>query len=74
MRSLRKRLLAWLLVPLVLVGVVAGTGAYVFLDRRLTAAYDLDLADIARAIIPYVQLQDGTLALHLNPDAEAVLR
>ena len=74
MRSLRQRLLAWLLVPLVLVGVVAGTGAYVFLDRRLTAAYDLDLADIARAIVPYVQMQDGTLALHLNPDAEAVLR
>lgn len=74
MRSLRKRLLAWLLVPLVLVGVVAGSGAYVFLDRRLTAAYDLDLADIARAIIPYVLLRDGTLTLHLNPDAEAVLR
>ncbi len=74
MRSLRKRLLAWLLVPLVLVGVVAGLGAYAFLDRRLTAAYDLDLSDIARAIIPYVKRSEGSLSLHLNADAESVLR
>ncbi|HEY4999877.1 MAG TPA: sensor histidine kinase N-terminal domain-containing protein, partial [Usitatibacter sp.] len=74
MQSLRKRLVAWLLLPLVLVGVVAGSGAYAFLERRLTAAYDLDLSDIARAIVPYVQMKDGKLALALSPDADAVLR
>ena len=74
MRSLRKRLLAWLLLPLLLVGVAAGSGAYVFLDRRLTAAYDLDLSDIARAIVPHVRMKNGVLTLTLSPDAEAVLR
>jgi two-component system, OmpR family, sensor histidine kinase TctE len=74
MRSLRKRLLAWLLIPLVMVGIAAGSGAYVFLDRRLTAAYDLDLSDIARAIVPHVRMKDGALALTFSPDAEAVLR
>jgi two-component system sensor histidine kinase TctE len=74
MRSLRKRLLAWLLLPLVMVGVAAGWGAYAFLERRLTVAYDLDLSDIARAIVPHVRMREGVLALTLSPDAEAVLR
>ena len=74
MQSLRRRLVAWLLPPLIIVGVVAGSGAYVFLERRLTAAYDLDLADIARAIIPYLRTRDGAISLVFNPEAEAVLR
>jgi len=74
MRSLRQHLVAWLLPPLVAVGVVAGGGAYVFLDRRLTAAYDLDLADIARAIVPYLRVRGGEIILGFNPEAEAVLR
>ena len=48
MTSLRRRLVAWLLPPLVVVGVVAAAGAYVFMDRRLAAAYDQGLGDIAR--------------------------
>ena len=74
MRSLRQRLVAWLLPPLIVVGVVAGSGAYVFLERRLTAAYDLDLADIARAIVPYLRVRGGEIILGFNPEAEAVLR
>ena len=74
MRSLRQRLLVWLLPPLIVVGVVAGSGAYVFLERRLTAAYDLDLSDIARALIPYLRARNGAISLVFNPDAEAVLR
>jgi two-component system sensor histidine kinase TctE len=74
MKSLRRRLVAWLLPPLVVVGVAAGTGAYIFLERRLTAAYDLDLSDIAHTIIPYLNAKDGAIALVFNPQAEAVLR
>jgi two-component system sensor histidine kinase TctE len=74
MRSLRLRLLAWLLPPLLLVAIAAAGGADVFLERRLTAAYDLDLGDIARAIAPYVRARDGRIAVEFTPQAEAVLR
>ena len=74
MKSLRGRLLAWLLVPLVVVGVVATSGAYAFLQRRLTNAYDLDLGDIARALVPFVRVQDGRAVLTIEKQAEAVLR
>jgi two-component system sensor histidine kinase TctE len=59
---------------LVVVGVVAAAGAYTFLERRLTAAYDLDLADIARTVVPYLRLREGKLVLAFNPEAESVLR
>jgi two-component system sensor histidine kinase TctE len=73
-KSLRARLLLWLLPPLLVVGVVATTGAYVFLERRLTDAYDLDLGDIARALVPYVRVNEGRTVLTIDPQADAVLR
>jgi len=74
MQSLRLRLLAWLLPPLLLVAVVAAGGAYMFLERRLTAAYDHDLGDIARALVPYIRDDAGRLMIDFTPQAEAVLR
>jgi two-component system sensor histidine kinase TctE len=74
MESLRLRLLAWLFVPLVIVGVTAATGAYYFMERRLTQAYDLDLGDIARALVPYIKVHDGRLVLELTEMADAILR
>jgi two-component system, OmpR family, sensor histidine kinase TctE len=73
-RSLRQHLLLWLLPPLVTVGAVATTGAYFFMERRLTAAYDLDLGDIARTIVPYVHVANGRPELKFDPQADAVLR
>ena len=64
----------WLLPPLVVVAVVAAGGAYMFLDRRLTAAYDHNLGDIARALLPYIRSSDGRLYIDFTPQAEAVLR
>ncbi|HLX22161.1 MAG TPA: sensor histidine kinase [Usitatibacter sp.] len=74
MRSLRQHLLLWLLPPLVTVGAVATTGAYFFMELRLTDAYDLDLGDIARTIVPYVHLADGKPILTFDRQADAVLR
>ncbi len=74
MRSLRRRLLAWLLPPLVVVGVVAGAGAYVFMERRLTAAYDQNLGDIARALVPYIRVEDARVSLDFSKQADAILR
>ena len=72
--SLRLRLLTWLLPPLITVAVVAGGGAYSFLQRRLTAAYDQDLGDIARAVASYVRYSDGRIHVDFTPQAESVLR
>jgi two-component system sensor histidine kinase TctE len=74
MRSLRATLLAWLLPPLVGVGVVAASGAYVFMERRLTQAYDYDLGDIARAIAPYLQVREGHVSLALSDLALKILK
>jgi len=74
MRSLRRRLFLWLLPPLVVVGVVAGAGAYVFMDRRLAAAYDQNLGDVARALIPYIRVNGGEVTLEFSRQADAILR
>jgi two-component system sensor histidine kinase TctE len=74
MESLRLRLLAWLLLPLLLVGVAAATGAYFFMERRLGEAYDLNLGDIARALVPYIKARDGHIVLELSQMADAILR
>lgn len=75
MRSLERTLLVWLLPPLVIVGAVAAGGAYVFMEHRLTAAYDQDLGDIARALVPYLKLrEDGRIGLTFTEQAEAVLK
>ena len=63
MRSLRTRLVLWLMPPLVGVGLVAALAGYVFMTRQLTEAYDRDLGDIARAVVPYIELRDGRIAL-----------
>ena len=36
-------------------------------ERRLTAAYDLDLGDIARTIVPYVRVANGKPELTFDP-------
>jgi two-component system sensor histidine kinase TctE len=45
-----------------------------FLDRRLTAAYDHNLGDIARALLPYIRDDNGRPYIDFTEQAEAVLR
>jgi two-component system sensor histidine kinase TctE len=74
MASLRSRLLASLIPPLIVVGVAAAGGAYVFINNHLTAAFDQDLGDIARAIVPYLRASNGRIELEVNEQADAILR
>ncbi len=74
MASLRARLLAWVLAPLLLVGIAAAAGAYVFMERRLASAFDADLGEVARAVLPYVHAVDGRVTLTFSRQEEAVLR
>ncbi len=63
-----------MLLPLLVVGAAAAAGAYMFMERRLTAAYDLDLGDIARTLVPYIREREGVLYLDLTKVADAILR
>ena len=74
MPSLRLSLLAWIVPPLVVVGLAAAAGAYVFMQHRLTAAYDQDLGDIARALVPYLRANGRMIELVFNEQSDAVLR
>jgi two-component system, OmpR family, sensor histidine kinase TctE len=74
MTSLRVRLLVILLPLLVIVSAVAAGGAYVFMSQHLTAAYDLDLGDIARALVPHLRMRNGSVALEFSELADTVLR
>ncbi len=74
MRSLRFRLLAWLIPPLLVVGIAAAGGAYVFMERRLTTAYDHDLGDTARALVPYLRRDGDGVRLELTELALSILR
>jgi two-component system sensor histidine kinase TctE len=74
MRSLRFHLLAWLIPPLLVVGIAAAGGAYIFMERRLTAAYDQDLGDIAQALLPYLRAKPDGISLELTDLAVAVLK
>jgi two-component system sensor histidine kinase TctE len=74
MRSLRFSLLAWIVPPLAIVGLAAAGGAYVFMQHRLTAAYDQDLGDIARALVPYLRVNGQKIELVFNEKSDAVLR
>ena len=66
--------MAWLMPPLVMVGGAAAAGAYVFMTHRLNHAYDQDLGDIARALVPHLRLQAGMVTLLFTAQADAVLR
>ena len=74
MRSLRATLIAWLIPPLLVLGMAAASGAYVFMERRLAQAYDLDLGDIARTMVPYLRVSDDHITLGLSELALAILK
>src|SRR4051812_29382098 len=45
-----------------------------FMLPRLTAAYDQDLGDIARALVPYLKSEKGHVELTVSEQSDAVLR
>jgi two-component system, OmpR family, sensor histidine kinase TctE len=72
--SLERRLLVWVVAPLLVVGAVAAASAYVFIHQRLTSAFDQDLSDIAAALVPHLSAIDGRITLQFPAEADEVLR
>ena len=72
--SLRKKLLRWLVVPLLVVNLAGATAIYWLAWIPAQAALDQGLADAAWALVPHVQETDSSIELQLSQQAEQVLR
>src|ERR1044072_4036551 len=73
--SIRRRLLALLLVPTAIIAAGATWSAWHTALAPFEAAYDRDLVDAALAIASGIHARDsGNPTLTLSPDAERMLR
>jgi len=71
--SLRRKLLSWLLVPLLFLWLVGGVGAYYLAINFSTLAYDRSLLDLARALAEQVKVINGRVVVPLPPVAQRIL-
>lgn len=72
--SIRRQLLAWLLIPLSALWVTFGVVAYYLSIGLTTYAYDRALAESALYVVSHLRLQGSTVRLDLPKGAEAMLR
>ena len=70
---LRRKLLVWLLSPLVLLMVVDGLASYYVAEHFSLVAYDRTLAERARTLLLRADAEDGVVRLNLSQSAEQVL-
>lgn len=70
---LRKQLLAWLLLPLLLLLAIDTSVSYWVALRFSQRAYDRALVEIARDISLHLKLADGGVTLDLSADARDIL-
>lgn len=70
---LQRKLLAWLLGPLLLLLVLDTAAAYWLSQRFANLAYDRALHEIAREIVLHVRQSDGKVRLELSDAAAGIL-
>ena len=73
-RGIQRRLITWLIGPLLLVLLVSLSSDYQIAHSRADEAFDLALADAAQDIASHLRLEGRRLRLDLSPQAEEVLR
>jgi two-component system, OmpR family, sensor histidine kinase TctE len=72
-RTLRSKLLRWLLLPLSLLFLVDAVGSYVVARHLSDRVYDSELLEIARELTLHVKPDGGRPAFDLEKDAERTL-
>ncbi len=70
---LRRKLLVWLLSPLVLLLVVDGLASYYVAQNFASVAYDRTLAERARELLLRIRKDENNLQVLLSPSAERIL-
>ena len=68
--SLRRKLLFWLLLPMLFFWGIGSIGSYYFAYKFANIAYDRSLADSARDLTRQITIVNGREALDLPPAAE----
>jgi len=72
--TLRRKLLAWLLPPLVVLFLFDAVGSYFIATRVSDRIYDGEMVEIARELVLHVtHPPQGSLAFRLSPEAERLL-
>jgi two-component system sensor histidine kinase TctE len=72
--SIRKRLLLWLLIPLVAILAAGVISDFQLASGPVQEAYDQALVGTALAISAHVRQEHGALEVELSPQAESILR
>lgn len=68
--SLRRKLLLWLLLPMLFIWGIGSIGSYYFAYKFANTAYDRSLADSCRDLARQIIIVDGRETLDLPPAAE----
>jgi two-component system sensor histidine kinase TctE len=68
--SLRRKLLFWLLLPMLFIWCIGSIGSYYFAYKFANMAYDRSLADSARDLTRQITIVNGVETLDLPPAAE----
>ncbi len=71
--SLRRKLLLWLLIPLLFLWFMGSIVAYYLAINFSTLAYDRSLIDLARALAEQVSVVNGRVLVSLPPVAQRIL-
>ncbi|SNT07225.1 two-component system, OmpR family, sensor histidine kinase TctE [Noviherbaspirillum humi] len=73
-RSIRVKLLKWLIVPLLAVNLIGAMLSYWLAWTPAQTALDQSLADAAWAVLPHLRARGDQLEINLSEQAEQVLR
>ncbi len=73
-RGIQRRLITWLIGPLLLVLVVSLSSDYHIAHSRADEAFDLAIADAAQDIATHLEFDGRAMYLDLSPQAQEVLR
>ncbi len=73
-RSLRRLLLGWLLIPLLLLLALGSVGTFYMARNAANDAYDKELLDPMLALAQYIQVVNGKPVLNLPPSARDLLQ
>lgn len=72
-RSLRRLLLGWLLIPLLVLLALGSVGTFYMARNAANDAYDKELLDPMLALAQYIQVVNGKPVLNLPPGARDLL-